>query len=314
MRVGININQFAGGGRPATVEQVLDNVANAADAGFHTAAFAQISGPDVLTVIALAGRAVPRIEFETAVVPIYTRHPLALAQHALTTQSAVGGRLVLGIGLSHKPVVEQRWGLSFDRPVEYMQDYLAILQPLLRDRRVDYSGPRLSTHVELNVPEVPPPSVVLAALGERMLRLAGELTDGTALWMVGPRTLASHVVPTIGEAARRAGRPAPRILAGLPICVTNDVAAARERAARSLGMYNQLPSYRAMLEREGADGPADVLIAGTEEEVDRQLAQLAEAGATDFTAQPLGSADDQRRTLEFLREQSRVAHGRSAAV
>src|SRR5439155_16800534 len=178
---------------------------------------------------------------------------------------------------------------------------LAILLPLLREQAVEYSGQRLRANLQLNIGEAQSPSVLLAALGERMLRLAGEQTDGTALWMVGVRTLAAHVVPTITEAAKQAGRPAPRIIVGLPICVTNDVNAARERASRLLGFYSQLPSYRAMLDREGADGPADVLLAGSEEEVERSLQELEQAGATDFTATPMGSADEQRRTFEFLR-------------
>jgi 5,10-methylenetetrahydromethanopterin reductase len=313
MRIGLNINQSVSGGRPATLDEIIDQVAAAAGGGYATAAFAQLSGIDVLTVMALAGRAVPRIELATAVVPIYPRHPTALAQQALTVQAAIGGRLVLGIGLAHKPVVEQRWGLSFERPAAYMQEYLAILLPLLRGEAVDYTGERLRAQMQLAMPETPAPAVILAALGARMLRLAGTLTEGTALWMVGPRTLAEHITPAITDAARQAGRPAPRIVVGLPICVTNDPAAARGRAARSIGFYGQLPSYRAMLDREGVAGPADVMIAGSEEEVDRQLHLLEEAGATDFTASPLGSSDERRRTVEFLatREQARMTHERA---
>jgi F420-dependent oxidoreductase-like protein len=312
LRIGINTNPSAGGGRPATIDQLFEQVADIARQGFATAAFAHISGLDALTVIALAGRAVPRIELATAVVPIYTRHPVLMAQQALTTQAAVGGRLILGIGLSHRPTVEQRWGRSFERPVEYMREYLAILLPLLRGEPVQYQGKRLKATTQLSIADAPAPPVILAALGERMLRLAGEQTDGTALWMVGPKTLASHVTPTITRAARDAGRPEPRILVGLPVCITNDVPQARERAERSLGFYGQLPSYRAMLDREGAAGPADVMLAGSESEVERQLDRLEEAGATDFIASPSGSADDQQRTLDFL--SSRVAHGRSTPV
>jgi F420-dependent oxidoreductase-like protein len=312
MRVGVNVNPSAGGGRPASIDQIIDQVAGIARQGFSTAAFAHISGLDALTTIALAGRVVPQIELETAVVPVYIHHPVALAQQALTVNAAVGGRLTLGIGLSHRPVVESRWGLSFERPVEYLREYLAILQPLLRGEAVNYQGERLKANSQLTIAEATPPSVVLAALGERMLRLAGEQTDGTALWMVGVRTLASHVAPVITEAARQAGRPAPRILVGLPICVTNDVPAARERASRSLGFYSQLPSYRAMLDREGASGPADVMLAGSEEDIDRQLQALEQAGATDLTASPIGSSEEHRRTFEFL--QTWVAHARGTPV
>jgi len=312
MRIGINTNASAGGGRPASLEQMIEQVTRLEAMGFATAAFAQISGMDVLSVIALAGQKAERIEFETAVVPIFGRHPIALAQQALTVQAAVKGRLVLGLGLSHKPVVENRWGLSFERPAEYMQEYLNVLLPLLRGEAVSYEGRRLKVNSQITVADNNAPSVVLAALGERMLRIAGELTDGTALWMVGPKTLESHIAPVIRQAASAAGKPAPRIFAGLPICVTDDPASVRARAARSLANYGQLPSYRAMLDREGADGPADVMLAGTESEVERQLARLEEAGATDFTASPMGSSDDQRRTMQFL--QTQMAYGRGAPV
>ncbi len=311
MRIGVGTNQAARG-RAATVDELIEQVATYARHGFDKAVFAQLLGPDVLTVIALAGRAVPDIELETAVVPIYPRHPVALAQQALTTQAAIGGRLTLGIGLSHRPVVENGWGMSFERPVEYMLEYLAVLLPLLHGRGVAFTGRRFKSQTQLALTEIPPPSVTLAALGERMLRLAGEQTDGTATWMVGPKTLASHVTPIITEAARNAGRPAPRVIVGLPICVTNDPEAARARAARVFERYGQLPSYKAMLEREGAANPADVAIVGSAADVERQLREIERAGGTELNASVFGSAEEQQRTYEFL--QTQVAHVRSAAV
>src|SRR5438105_132514 len=156
MRIGINLNQSAGGGRPASIDQIVDQIARTERAGFSTAALAHLSGLDALTTLAIAGRVVPRIELETAVVPIYVHHPVAMAQQALTVQAATGGRLLLGIGLSHRPVVEQRWGLSFERPAEYMQEYLAILLPLLRGEAVAYSGKRLKAETELMLSGTPP--------------------------------------------------------------------------------------------------------------------------------------------------------------
>jgi 5,10-methylenetetrahydromethanopterin reductase len=310
MRIGVNINQTVAR-QPASIDQLIEQVASIRRDGFSAAVFANIFGIDALTVIALAGRAVPEVELATGVVPIYGRHPVVMAQQALTTQAAIGNRLTLGIGLSHKPVVENYWGLSFERPGEYMQEYLAVLQPLLHGQPVEFSGRRFKVQTTLSMPAAAPPSVVLAALGERMLRLAGEQSDGTATWMVGPKTLAGHVTPIITEAARTAGRAAPRIIVGLPMCITSNAPAARERAARLFERYGQLPSYRAMLDREGA-GPADVAVIGSESNVEQQLIELESGGATELNASVIGSAEERQRTLESL--QSQVAHVRSAAL
>jgi F420-dependent oxidoreductase-like protein len=255
---------------------------------------------------------VPEIELGTAVVPIQPRHPMALAQQALTTQAAIGGRLAFGIGLSHRPVVEGMWGLSFEQPAEYLREYLAILQPLLNGESVAFRGQRLVGQGQLSVPDAAPPSLLLAALGPRLLRLAGEQSDGTITWMVGPRTLESHVAPLLRQAAQAAGRPEPRIVVGLPVCVTDDEDAARTRAARNFERYGQLPSYRAMLDREGVAEPADVAIIGSEREVERALGGLESAGATDFNATVFGSADEQALTLALLA--AMVAHGRGAPI
>ena len=311
MRTGIIVSQTAAR-RPASIDQLIEQVGRIARDGFSTAWFAHTSGVDALMVIALAGRVVPDIELGTGVVPIYTRHPIAMAQQALTAQAAIGGRLTLGIGASHKPVVENGWGLSFEQPVEYMREYLAVLLPLLRGEAVAFTGRRFNVQTQLSTPDASPPSLVLAALGERMLRLAGEQTDGTVTWMVGPKTMKSHVAPVITAAARAAGRPDPRIIVGLPICITSDTDAARARADRGFGRYGQLPSYRAMLDREGVASPADVALVGTESEVEDQLAAIERAGGTEFSASIFGSSDEHVRTLEFLKAQ--VAHVRSTPV
>lgn len=311
MRIGINLS-LAASGRVFSVDDHVKQIEGVWQQGFAFASFAQIMGIDALTAIAVAGRVVPDLEFITAVIPVYPRHPIALAQQALTTQNAIGGRLTLGIGLSHKPVVEHTWGMSFDRPLDYMREYLSILLPLLRGEPAAFKGRQLTGQAQPSLPATPAPPVILAALGEKMLRLAGEQTDGTATWMVGPKTLESHVTPVLREAASAAGKPDPRIIVGLPMCVTSDPEAARTRAARGFERYGQLPSYRAMLDREGVDGPAEVAVVGSESQVDAHLRQIEAAGATDFNASVFGSAEDQQRTFELLR--SRVSHDRTAAV
>jgi F420-dependent oxidoreductase-like protein len=312
MRIGVMVDVSAPGGGVASVDQLVGHVAARANDGLESAWFTNVFGVDALTMVAVAGRAVPGIELGSSVMPIYTRHPMAMAQQALTTQAAIQNRLTLGIGLSHQIVVEQRWGLSFERPVDYMREYLSILQPLLRGEPVSHAGERLKCEGQLVIPHATPPSILLAALGPRMLRLAGELADGTLTWMAGPKTIANHIAPLLSEAAHAAERPRPRIVAGLPLCVTDDVDSARSRATRIYERYGQLPSYRAMLDREGAAGPADVAIVGTEMEVQQQLAALERAGATDLCASVFGSAEQKERGYALLR--SMVAHGRSTPV
>lgn len=274
-----------------------------ATAGFSSVSCSQIFGYDALTLLALVGSEVPDVELMTAVVPTYPRHPMVLAAQALTVQAATDGRLTLGIGLSHQIVVEGMWGYSFDRPARHMRDYLEVLMPLLRHEQVTYEGPTLksSIYAPLDI-EAPAPDVLLAALAPTMLRLAGTYTDGTITWMTGPTTVGSHIVPSINTAAEDAGRKTPRVTVCLPVCVTNDVDAARERASQVFSIYGQLPSYRAMLDREGAEGPADVAIVGDEETVRSQLEAIADTGASDFEASIFGDSAERDRTFALLAE------------
>jgi len=283
MRISINGTSIIG---PADLDALVDHARTAAADGFDTWWLAQTGLVETLTLFAVIGREVPDITLGTAVVPTFTRHPTTLAGEALTTAALIGGasRLVLGIGLSHKPAVEDRYGLVFDRPVRHMLDYLDILQPLLDEGRVAHRGAVWSTAMEANRPHQQAPSVMVAALGPQLLRIAGRRTDGTLLWMVGPRTIAEHIAPVINDAAAQAGRAAPRIVASLPVCVTDDVTGARAAAAAAFANYGQLPSYRAMLDREGVGGPADAALIGSAAEVEERLAAIAAAGATEFSA------------------------------
>jgi F420-dependent oxidoreductase-like protein len=295
MRIGI----FGGTGR-ASVDEVVDAARETEQDGFASYALPQIFGLDALGMLAVIGREVPRIELMTGVVPTYSRHPLTMAQQALTAQAASGGRFSLGIGLSHQMVIENMFGLSFDKPLRHMREYLAALMPLLRAGKADADGETISTHAALDVPELPEVPVLVAALGPKMLELAGTVADGTVTWMTGPATLADHTVPTITEAAKRAGRPAPRIVTSLPISLTADVDGARTRAAADFQVYGFLPSYRAMLDREGAAGPADVAIVGDESTLRAGVTRLADAGVTDFVASVFGARDDRAATRELL--------------
>ncbi len=299
MRIGLFFDQ------PVPPVQMADLIAQAERDGFDSYWMSHIFSSDALTVLALAGARTSRIELGTSVVPVYGRHPFALAQQALTAQAAAGGRLALGIGLSHHVVVENMWGMSYAKPAAYMREYLSVLGPLLREGRVDHNGERFRVNAGLQVPGATPPALLIAALAPVMLRIAGELADGTVTWMSGVKAVETHIVPRITRAAKEAGRPQPRVCVGLPIAVTDDPAAARERAASVFQIYGQLPNYQRVLARGGAESPADVALVGGEAEVERQVRALASAGATDFAAVIFPVGDDASasiaRTLAFVK-------------
>ncbi len=282
-------------------DDVVGQVASLADAGIEVAWSSQIFALDALTAIAAISREVPGIHFGTAVVPTYPRHPVMLAAQSLTVQAASGGRLTLGIGLSHQLVIENVFGMSFDKPARHMREYLEILLPLLAGEQVTFAGEtlRASTFGPLQV-AAPAPDVLVAALGTVMLTIAGRMASGTITWMTGPATVEQHIIPTIRAAAAEAGRPLPQVGVGLPVCVTDDPAAARAKAAEVFAVYGHLPSYRAMLDREGAEGPADVAVVGTAAEVADQVRRLADIGTTDFCGAPFGSGDEIRASIDTL--------------
>jgi 5,10-methylenetetrahydromethanopterin reductase len=299
MRIGIFGGSAVDGG---VVDRIVADARTAAEQGFASYWLPQIFGVDALTTLAVIGREVPGIELGTAVVPTYPRHPMMLAAQARTVQAATGSRLTLGIGLSHKIVIEHMLGYSFAKPGTHMREYLSILMPLIRGEAVDFDGDDLHAHLALSPIDAESCPVLVAALGSKMLELAGSLADGTILWMTGPGTIASHTVPTVTAAAAAAGRPVPRVAAGVPVCVTSDAANARERAARVFAVYGQLPSYRAMLDAEGLEGPADLAVVGDEEAVEAGLRRFAEAGVTELAASEFGGTDDERRrTRDLLR-------------
>ncbi len=302
MRIGI----FGGGvAATGTIDDHLAAAAQAHEEGFASFWLPQIFGYDALTVLALIGREVPGIELGTAVVPTFPRHPAMLAAQATTTNEAADGRLLLGIGLSHEMVIELMYGMSFAKPVRHMREYLDILLPLVHQGSVDSEGEVLTGRIGLTMATRRPFPVLLAALGPKMLELAGGTADGTVTWMTGPETLRSHIVPSIAAAAAAAGRDAPRVVGALPVLVTDDEEAGRVLASRAFAVYDTLPSYKAMLDREGASGPADVAVVGDEAAVGRQLDALAATGITDFVAVEYSvDPDDAARTRALLRSRA----------
>jgi F420-dependent oxidoreductase-like protein len=303
MNIGVAIGDVRG---PATLEEVVGQVRVAADAGFATAWSSQALGWDALTTIAVAGAAVSGIAVGTAVVPVPQRHPMVLAAQALTVQAAVAGRLTLGVGSGIGAMVSGMFGMPIDRPVQRMREYLTVLGPLLRGEAVDYHGETLAAAGAVTVcGVVPAPAVLVAAMGPRMVRVAAELADGIVTWMTGPKALGEQIVPAVTTVVADAGKPAARIVAGLPVCVTATADEVRAHIAEQFALATQVPEYRAAFDREGAAGPQDVAIVGTETDVAQALSRFRDAGATEFMAVPYGTADEQQRTVDLLAELAR---------
>ena len=303
MRIGINGSSLIATNRPSA--EIVSHAAQAEADGFSTYWVAQLGVPDALTVLGVVGQATSTIELGTAVIATWPRHPLMLAAQALTTSELTQGRLVLGIGLAHKPTIEGTFKVPFARPARHMEDYLAVLLPALRERRVSHEGDIWSAETEAlgGPPDVAVPSVMLAAMGPRMLEMAGAQTDGDILWLSGPRTIETLIAPALHEAAEAHGRTAPRIVASVPVCVTDDADAMRELIAGFLVGYNDLPSYRGVMDLEGVDGPAGVSLVGNEAAVRAGLQRFADAGATDFSALEFVFAENEvRRTRALLKD------------
>lgn len=299
MRIGVMSGATAAVGN--TVDGIVEFAQMVEQRGFHSLWMANIFGLDAITSLSIVGRETSVIELGTAVTPTYPRHPTAMAQQALTASAVCGGRFTLGIGLSHKLVIEDFLGMSYKQPAKHMQEYLQVLAPLLRGEPVNFSGDIYNTQLALDVPQAEAVPLIIAALGPQMLKLAGSLAQGTTTWMVGPQTLETFTIPSLLAAAAASGRNAPRVVAGLPIVVSNQVDQARAVIAKELEIYGMMPSYRGMLDREGAAGPADVALVGDEKALRGEINRLRDIGVTDFNAAIVPVAEgDLERTLSFL--------------
>ena len=292
MRIGLS----AGG----TLDRMIGQVQEAEADGFDTVWFAGGVGVDPLTVIALAGRATKRIELGTSIIPTYPRHPVAMAQQAAGVHQAIGaeGRFTLGIGVSHRPPVEDMLGLAYDRPGKNMREYLSVLRPLLHDGKVAFDGEFFRVKAQMAPQPLP---VLVAALAPVMLRAAGALGEGTITWMANARAVESHVAPILRQAAADAGRPQPRIVVGLPVAVCDDAEEGRAEAARQFAGYGQLPNYRRILDHGAADGPGDAAIVGDEAAVTAQLQAVVDAGGTDVWAAIFPVGPDRRASRDRTR-------------
>lgn len=310
MRVGVMVGPERGD-TARKVERMVEDARWAEAAGLDTVWVPQLPTDfDALVAVTVMGLATTRIELGTAVVPLQAQHPIALARQALSTHAAISGRLALGVGPSHHWIVRDMLGLPYDRPAAYTRDYLDVLDPALRGPGpVEIENETFRVYNPLGIGPVGRLPLFVAALGPVMLTIAGERADGTVLWMADERAVADHVVPRITKAAENVGRPAPRIVAGIPVCLCrpSEVDEARERANRILGEAEISPNYQRLLNQGDATDIGDLCAAGDETAIAARLRRFADAGATDLSVRLLPIGDDRdelvaskRRTREVL--------------
>jgi F420-dependent oxidoreductase-like protein len=301
MRIGL-----PGGG--ATVDRLIDHAMKAEAEGFASLWFPGGAGPDPLVLVPVVARATARIELGTSIVQTYPRHPVLMAQQAAAVGFAIGdaSRFTLGVGVSHRTVIEGVYGLDYDHNARHLREYLTVLRDLLGDGRVRFDGDDYRAMAELAVRPDQPVEVLVAALAPRSLAAAGELAGGTITWMANAHAVETLIAPALHDAARAAGRPTPRVVVGLPVAVTDDADAGREAAARQFAVYGTLPNYQRVLAAGGVSSPAGAAIVGSEDQVGQAIAGLFEAGATDVWAAPFPVGDDRsasrQRTRALLRD------------
>jgi F420-dependent oxidoreductase-like protein len=312
VRIGLQIGPERGRYREK-VARLIEAAQRAEDAGFVSVWIPQIPDEfDAMTGAALVGHETSRIEVGTSVVPFQSRHPVAIAQQALSTQAVCEGRFVLGAGPSHHWIVSDMFGLPYERPAHLARNYVEVLTAAFaRPGPVDVENDLFRIHNPLDITDLPPTPILLAALAPVMLRIAGELAAGTILWMADERAIGEHVVPRITKAAAEAGRPAPRIVAGVPValCGNDEVDDVRAWANQALGHAEFSPNYQRLLDQGDATDVGDICAAGDEETVLERLRSFRDAGATDLSVRVLPYGADRAariasrdRTIAFLAE------------
>jgi F420-dependent oxidoreductase-like protein len=277
-----------------TVDDALWQARTAYDCGLRRVWFGQRYDLDALMLAAVVGATTPDLCVGTAIVPINPRHPLLLASAAQTAQAASHGNFSLGIGLGGNDIERRSFGLAPGKQMTRLREYLTVLNAIFRQGTVDFDGLEISAHSELPpvVPGGRPMPVYVAAMGPKALEVAGGGADGTITYLAGPRTIAELIKPTIDAAAADAGRPAPAIIASIPVAVTTDLQHARAAAVKSLNFCDQFPSYQNVLAREGLEHAADLAILGDEDDVAEQVSRYRDAGATEIILSPVDPGHD----------------------
>jgi len=303
MRVGLMIGAERGRYREK-VSRLIAAAESAEKSGFQSIWVPQVPGEfDAFTAITLMGQATRHIELGTAVIPIQTRHPIAMAQEIMSVQEVCDGRFTPGLGVSHHWVIEDMLGLPYEKPARLMRNYMAVLNAALNGPgQVDVENDEYRIHSPIDVTDRSPGPILLAALAPVMLRVAGEHAAGTILWLADERAVGDHVVPRITKAAAGVGKPAPRVVAGVPVtlCANSEMDAAREMAKLVLGHAEYCPNYQRLLDQGDATDVSDLLACGDETAVVERLRAFKDAGATDLAVRVLAIGKDRESRIASL--------------
>lgn len=289
--------------------QALGWLEKAERQGFHSAMLGCGHHMDPLTVFALARERTERILLTTNVMPTFTRHPLVMAMGARTAQAALGGRLRLGLGPGHASVIEGCFGLRFERLIRHMDEYVQILRQCFGKGHAKLDGEtyRVDWQVDVEAPDVP---ILIASLGEQMLRLAGRVADGILPWLAPPSYVRDTIVPTLRASARKAGRGAPPIVMIMPCILSTKRDEVRAGVHAYLSIYPRLEAYAALLQRCGVpdaeralqDGWTDAMIDavvphGDENALAAAMRAYQAAGVDEMALLPVGVGSDPQRSV-----------------
>lgn len=304
MKLSLFVNQTK------RVDRAVEQIVDAEARGFHAAWMPQVTGFDALTVLAMAAARTERILLGTSVVPTWPRHPVVMAQQALTVSQVSDGRFRLGIGPSHVPVIEGMYGLTFDKPIRHVAEYVTVVKALATEGSASFQGQQYRVAMGVDIPDARMP-VMISVLSEQMCRAAGRHADGAITWLAPPSYIASTVAPLVREGAEAAGREPPPVICQVPATAATDADAVRKSVRRLFAIYPMLPFYNAMMQKAGLPGAAEALSSGwTDELIDavvpsggegalrKRAEEYVDAGADEVVYAPFPVGGDWDASLD----------------
>ncbi|HLH60568.1 MAG TPA: LLM class flavin-dependent oxidoreductase [Ktedonobacteraceae bacterium] len=291
------------------IATVIDRIREAEQAGIRQVWMTQSAGMlDTLTIFAAAAVQTTQIGLGTSIVPVYPRHPLVMAQQAATIEALAPGRLRLGVGTSHRHVMENIYGLSMPSPLAYLREYVEVMREVLWEGRVDHRGKFFNVNASIPRPARVP--LLISALGEKAFHLAGEVADGAISWVCPVPYLLDKALPALRAGAQASNRPAPPLVAHIPVAISTDEAAVQAAATPRISFYTRAPFYRHMFELAGfpigEDGTGTsrlvqaLVVAGEQARVEKRLRELLASGLDELLLMLVPVKDETREREQLM--------------